>query len=117
MGNEKEPKKTTPFLLGEISAEVKSVKAKIIEQNGSIDKLKGSINGLSEKFNNLPCEIHSERIGNIIQLAESAATVERQEETDKKRGRRDLVIGLIAAIVTGGFTIFGVWLSTGGASP
>ena len=105
MGNE--PKKTTPFLLGEISTEIKAVKDKVTVQNGAIDKLRESVNGLSERFHDLPCAIHAERIDNINNMAEREVV----EKVERKRGRRELFIALTAALLTGGFTVLGVWLA------
>lgn len=111
---EKEPKKTTSYLLGEISGSVQAVKQKITEQNGSIGEIKKSVNGLSEKVTNLPCAIHEERINHILTIAEEKAKEENSEERNKRVARRDLLVALVAALLTGGFMLLGLWLQKGG---
>ena len=107
------PKQTTEFLLGEISSEVKDIKRHVDTQNGSLEKVKSSLNGVSDKIGLLPCAVRGEQIDNLLEQAEKKAKEFNNEMSDRKRTRRDLFIALVAALVTGGFTLIGVLLARG----
>ena len=107
------PQQTTEFLLGEISSEVKEVKKHVDTQNGSLERVKTSLNGLSEKIGKLPCAVHGEQINNLSEQAEKKAKEFNNEMSDRKRTRREVIIALVAALITGGFTLIGVLLARG----
>lgn len=111
-GKAKETPDTT-LLLGEIKGSVKAVDQKLAAQNGAINHLRESINGLSGRIDKLPCDVHSERINTCIATSEKETEKESAEHREKRRGRRDLFIALVAALFTGAFMLVGIWLSQG----
>lgn len=121
MENKDQPQSSTDLLLGQvigelrglkttIDAEFSSVKTTIVSQNQSLEHVKA-------KINSLPCAEHSATITSIL----AAVTKEEKEnavlKAEKRKGRSSLVVALIAALVTGFFTVGGLLvtvLATGG---
>ena len=98
------------FILGQIQGTVKAIDAKLTAQNGAINSMKESINGLSERVSNLPCEIHAERITNFVNNLEKASEKDLQDAKERRLGRRELLIAFVAAVITSATTLIGIWL-------
>jgi hypothetical protein len=107
----------TDMVLGEIKGTVKAIDQKLKAQNGAINGMRESINGLSSRVDKLPCEIQTERINSLMDAAEKDDERESQEQRDKGQWKRGLLIAIITALLTGGFMLLGIWLSRGAPLP
>ncbi len=110
-------KTNTDMVLGEIKGTVRAIDQKLKAQNGAINGMRESINGLSSRLDNLPCDIYAERINNLIAAAEKEEVKESQEQWDKGQWKQKLLIAIIATLLTGGFMLLGIWLSNGAPMP
>jgi len=105
-----DPKQTTEYMLGQINTEIKAVKGKITEQNGSLGHVKDAINSMNSKISQLPCSVHEQQIDEIFSLAEQKVTEDKEYGKEKRNTRRELLIALISVIATAGTTLAGVWI-------
>lgn len=108
---------STDLLLGEIKGAVKAIDKKLTVQNGAINEMRKSINGLSHRIDGLPCDIQDERLSTHLATAAKENERESLTQQEKKRSRRDLLIALGASFVTGAFMLIGIWFSRGAPMP
>jgi len=113
MAEKGEKTPNTDILLGQVIGELSGVKTQMAEQSKSLTGVTESLNSLANHVSELPCQKHEDDIAFLLKSREEAAENMTYSERSLRDKLRDLVIVLIASLITGGFTLLGVWLASG----
>lgn len=109
--NKKRKGNSTDLLLGELIGKVGAVEVSIGNQDGSIKHFAECLSGLTRRLDKLPCDVHAERLEQITAWREESKEEETYGLRIKKKGRRELLIAVVSALLAGTFTIIGVWIA------
>ena len=113
MAGKDEKATNTDILLGQVIGELSGVKTQMAEQAKSLTGVSESLNGLANHVSELPCQKHEDDIGYLLKSRKEVAENRTYSERSRRDKLRDLFIALVAAAITGGFTLLGVWLGGG----
>lgn len=111
MGPKKKPN-GTELLLGQVIGELDGLKESVHTEfkafKGTISALNGSLAHVKEKLNGLPCNERGKQLANILGSINKEEAEEATKQKEKRVGRRDLKVALVASLITGAFTVAGV---------
>jgi hypothetical protein len=99
------------LILGELRGELKGINNKIKEQNGAINHVNNSLIDLRKRIDLLPCPAHTIQISALNKWKDALVDEAKDAERSRRSLRRELLIAFVAAMVTGGFTLLGIWLA------
>lgn len=102
----KQPEQNTDLLLGQLIGKMDGVETQLKTYGGQIK-------GLTDKVDRLPCTRHQDEIDFLKSCRAEDKKNERDQGQNKRKWVRDLVLVMLAGIITGIFTLLGVWLTLG----
>jgi chromosome segregation ATPase len=91
-----------------VDVEMKAIKDKIEDQNGSIDHVKDKVNGISNRINSLPCDERGKQLKRIIADLEQQGKDEAESLKEKRTWTGNMKVAIVSALVGGLFTVVGV---------
>ena len=113
MAPKNEKKTNTDILLGQVVGELSGVKTQMSSQQESINGVSISLKEMAKEIRALPCQKHEDDISFLLKSRKEQEENTTYQERSCRDKLRDLFIVLIAAVITGGFTLLGVWLAGG----
>jgi hypothetical protein len=111
MSKKDEKQTNTDILLGKVAGELSGVKTQMASQEQSLNGVKEGLSEMAREVRNLPCQKHEDDINYLLKCNNEGREAATYGDRSRREKLRDLLIALAAAVITGGFTLLGVWLS------
>ena len=93
----------TDLLLGKVIGRLDAAVVNLHEQNAALDRVNRRLDGL-------PCEVMSERVQSLTEWKQEVESSSNSDNKSKSSRRNDFRVAILSSLITGAFTLIGIWL-------
>lgn len=98
--------KNNDIKLGEVIGELRGAKEQLLVTNAAVSKL-------TEKVSTLHCAKHEDDIAYLLSCQRQDTADSQYKTRARNKWWRDFMIALVAAVITGCFSLLGAWMMFG----
>lgn len=103
MGDDDKRGNSTDLLLGKVIGRLDATVANLSEQNAALDRV-------NRRLDALPCKVMNERVQALTEWKQEVESSLNSDNKNKSSRRNDFRVAILSAMITGAFTLIGIWL-------